>query len=309
MSSWIRFFFFLVPLLIVAGAVFSIDRSRKQRDKRLAHPLRGRCLRPAGEGLRRRLEEKERDLISLVVAVLGIYLVVSLTALMLKWESPVGRIFWIGLFGGMLINSVFVAIKLRRLSVELSAMYLGFEGERYVGQTLVDELMPYGFRVYHDIVLERNGRKFNVDHVVVGRNGVFAIETKTWRHPKNASGDEERTATLQGDSLILPRPLTEVESDKAFRQARRNAAAIHEELFGKNDESHWVFPVVALPGWKIDIQKYDGVAVIGAWNNRKCFSTFGNSNYSDEVYGMIVARMEQLASMDAHEVFPPPAKR
>lgn len=55
---------------------------------------------------------------------------------------------------------------------------LGYEGEIAVGQEL-NQLMLDGYRVYHDFP----GDKFNIDHIVVGPPGVFAVETKARSKP------------------------------------------------------------------------------------------------------------------------------
>jgi hypothetical protein len=52
----------------------------------------------------------------------------------------------------------------------------GARGEEAVARAL-SELTPLGYRALHDIPTGRG----NVDHVVVGLTGVFAIETKNWR--------------------------------------------------------------------------------------------------------------------------------
>lgn len=51
---------------------------------------------------------------------------------------------------------------------------MGLRGERAVGKAL--EELPPGYRVIHDLDIGRG----NVDHVVIGPSGVFAIETKVW---------------------------------------------------------------------------------------------------------------------------------
>ncbi|HVE92485.1 MAG TPA: nuclease-related domain-containing protein, partial [Actinomycetota bacterium] len=51
----------------------------------------------------------------------------------------------------------------------------GARGEEAVGRLLA-ELEPQGYRILHDIDTGRG----NLDHVVVGPTGVFAIETKAW---------------------------------------------------------------------------------------------------------------------------------
>ena len=60
----------------------------------------------------------------------------------------------------------------------------GEEGERIVAQAIEDGLVSAGYSVFHDIQLQKNGKRFNIDHLVIGPNGVFAIETKNYRKPR-----------------------------------------------------------------------------------------------------------------------------
>ncbi|HNX05373.1 MAG TPA: hypothetical protein PKI32_07710, partial [Opitutales bacterium] len=72
-------------------------------------------------------------------------------------------------------------------------------------------------------------------------------------------------------------------------------------LFGRGDAVNQVIPVLALPGWKIDLQKYGEVAVINSRNSFNYFSKAGRNNYSDEILKLVTTRMETLAAMDADE--------
>ena len=78
--------------------------------------------------------------------------------------------------------AMYAVVTIRRSWAHLQAVKLGRDGERAVGQYL-DQLRESGARVFHDIV----GQGFNVDHVVVAAQGIFVVETKTWR--KRARGD------------------------------------------------------------------------------------------------------------------------
>jgi hypothetical protein len=54
----------------------------------------------------------------------------------------------------------------------------GAEGEQWTASAL-SSLEGRGFRVGHDLCPP--GRRWNIDHVVVGRGGVVVVETKRWR--------------------------------------------------------------------------------------------------------------------------------
>ena len=55
--------------------------------------------------------------------------------------------------------------------------------------------MLQGFHVYHDFPAEG----FNIDHIVVGAKGVFAVETKT--RSKRTTANRREDATVEYDGL------------------------------------------------------------------------------------------------------------
>ena len=64
---------------------------------------------------------------------------------------------------------------------------LGYLGERAVADHF-EPLRESGFRIFHDVPCEGRKKNFNIDHVVVGKTGVAAIEVKTRRKKKGRSG-------------------------------------------------------------------------------------------------------------------------
>ncbi len=62
---------------------------------------------------------------------------------------------------------------------EVKKNKLGRDGEEIVGESL-EELRGKGYKVFHAIICERaDGKRFDIDHVIVGSGGVFTIEVKT----------------------------------------------------------------------------------------------------------------------------------
>src|SRR5688572_1213217 len=79
--------------------------------------------------------------------------------------------------------SVWSGQKLFFLARELWDSRLGFTGERVVGEEL-NQFLASGFRVFHDVPFDN----FNIDHVLVGPPGVYAVETKARRKPATIKG-------------------------------------------------------------------------------------------------------------------------
>jgi hypothetical protein len=119
----------------------------------------------------------------------------------------------------------------------------GERGERHVADVL-EELRADGYKPIHDIV----GDGFNVDHVLVGPAGVFAIETKF------RAGHGEITFQ-NGETLVVggfP------EEKDCLKQARGSAKAISQLIAVNCGRVEWVKPIVVFVGdWKIRNQWRD----------------------------------------------------
>ena len=64
---------------------------------------------------------------------------------------------------------------MRGTYARLKNLRLGLDGEVGVGQFLDEYCRERGYKVLHDL----QGDGLNVDHVLIGPGGVFAIDTKT----------------------------------------------------------------------------------------------------------------------------------
>ncbi|HEX6262725.1 MAG TPA: nuclease-related domain-containing protein [Actinomycetota bacterium] len=100
----------------------------------------------------------------------------------------------------------------------------GLHGERAVAKAL--ERLPAGYRVIHDLDIGRG----NVDHVVIGPTGVFAIETKAW------SG---RLLARAGRLLHNGRDAAETR-----RQAVSGALAVRRHLDAAGMSHTWVEAII-----------------------------------------------------------------
>ena len=118
----------------------------------------------------------------------------------------------------------------------------GLDAELTVAQYLT-QLIAEGGLVFHDFPADR----FNIDHIVVGRSAVFAIETKSRRKPED-KGREAARVKYDGKKLVFP---THVET-KPIEQAQYQAEWLTKFLATGAGESVRVIPVVALPGWFVE---------------------------------------------------------
>jgi hypothetical protein len=125
----------------------------------------------------------------------------------------------------------------RRLIPTFRRLNRGEHGELRVAKVL-DELRSFGYRAFHD--LARDG--FNIDHVVVGPAGVFAIETKF----RSGQGD---ITFRNGEGLFVDGFPEEKDS---LKQARGNAREVHQIIKENCGLDEWVRPLVVFVGdWRV----------------------------------------------------------
>ena len=119
----------------------------------------------------------------------------------------------------------------------------GLLAERVTGMQL-NRLIGQGCLVMHDLPADG----FNIDHVVVAPRGVYAVEAKSFRKPRDASDDRSDPShhvRFDGKKLCFPDFNTAAPIDQAQRQAQWLQRYLREALGMEIP----VTPAVALPGW------------------------------------------------------------
>jgi hypothetical protein len=211
----------LIPAVIVfisIGVLFSVISILKtyHRHKKRRSPFTAKFLRGPGQSLIEKLDDINEELSSYLAMMIAIP--ISLYALYisdlyfgnrpLSLNSGLLYIVIGVLFIGYLIFKMVRFLNLRRIT------RLGYEGEVATGQEL-NQMMLQGYHVYHDFVAD----KFNIDHIVVGPAGVFAVETKARAKP--TSDDRKRDAQVTYDGRYLHFP--QWKESKPLEQARSQA--------------------------------------------------------------------------------------
>lgn len=125
---------------------------------------------------------------------------------------------------------------------ELRAIKRGELGELIVAQAIERDLLPNGYVVFHDIQLEDGKKRFNVDHLLIGPNGVFAIETKNYSKPKRG----EVRVSYDGKQV---RWNGVSHKDDEARQAVAIAMAAKDFIFKETGIKVYVKPVLCAVGW------------------------------------------------------------
>ena len=91
----------------------------------------------------------------------------------------------------------------------------GLLAERVTGMQL-NRLLSQGCTVMHDLPADG----FNIDHVVTASRGVYAVETKSFRKPKQAEQGQRYAVKFDGSLPQFP----DFKEMEALAQAKRRAA-------------------------------------------------------------------------------------
>jgi Nuclease-related domain len=161
--------------------------------------------------------------------------------------------------------SLYCVFRVWRLRRDVRNLKQADKAERHVSD-LLWPLRGKDYVTFDDLMDETAGWKSNIDHVVVGPGGVFAIETKGYSIFGNGrveigkdGGLRLSTKAAQGDPL---------------EQARSSARKISRHLKSCMRQDFFVQPILVFPGWKIAAPKSEsGVVVLDDETIEEFFST------------------------------------
>jgi preprotein translocase subunit YajC len=161
---------------------------------------------------------------------------------------------------------------------------IGLAGEIAAGEEL-NRLMLDGYHVYHDFPADR----FNIDHVLVGSSGVFAVETKA--RSKGSRGKRTNAAKViyDGESLIFPSCTTREPVD----QAKAQAAWLSKWMSGAVGDPVKAKPMVTIPGWYIERKSPNCVAVLNPKQVKAYLDGKKETVLSENVIKRICHQLEQ----------------
>ncbi len=131
-------------------------------------------------------------------------------------------------------------VKILRTKRKVESLRLGQIGEEAVGQFLEEKLRPAGYQVLHDIQADN----FNVDHVLIGPNGIYTIETKTHSKPEKGPCVVTYDGEIVKVNGFLP------ERDPVV-QALAEARWLRDLIESSTGKQFKVQPVVLYPGWYV----------------------------------------------------------
>jgi len=250
--TWKNELMVLLYLALFAGCVAALIWQQKRRRKmRLPFGEDLKLLRAPGETQLRLVRKLEEDsllwlLLAALVPVTVTISLLSATLLLPLSLQPVGAgITFLGVIATFYASARWFA----RKTSEIGNRYLGYFGERVVAEQL-EPLKALGWRIFHDVPGLNNGQAFNLDHVAVGSNGVFIIETKTRRKGGARPGFDDHKVYFDGHALVWPWG----EDNHGLEQTERNADWLEATLRSEIGELVTVAPILALPGWWVEMK-------------------------------------------------------
>jgi hypothetical protein len=276
--------------LVFFGLLFGVALwRRKKRKERAPFPQNAKLLRGPGETLRKQLAALDESLFQtfLFTFVLPLGVGGALAWIATAFNGP-AALFWVALaLVGLLASLVFSIRHLVRGLDRWRNTWLGYYGERIVAESL-DDLKARGFLVFHDVPAGDTKAPFNIDHVLVGPSGVFAVETKTRRKGRARAGFAEHQIIYDGQVLAYPWG----EDRHGLDQARRQALWLQDHLAGLLGETIPVFPILTFPGWMI-LRR--GTGVVNVLNPREIISAVaprGEPALSDRQIDLIARQLD-----------------
>lgn len=230
-------------LLVGGGMLLLLKRSRAWWRSRFREPFHEGILRPPGWGC---LERRQDALFDFATGIGALPIAwAGLSYVFITDRGPVA-------LGCAMVGLPLTVAGIRsvlRAYRRARSERLGFLGECAVSEAL-GPLLAKGWRVFHDLPMESDGRRFNIDHIAVGRGGVWAIETKTFSKAVKVERGAD-TLKVIDECVVLP----DGRKREPLRQARGIARALQVRLNDAGVGVRFVEPLVMLPGWTVSYPK------------------------------------------------------
>lgn len=281
----------LLTLIITLGS-----RGVRARWRRRS-PMHGRKIgHVPGQQLLERIEKESFEighaLDVMIMALPMLFLVWATTRI--EWAAAQIGSLEIGLFIGWLLCLAYGVWRYQRHEKQREQARDGLLAERVTGMQL-NRLVAEGCVVLHDLPCDVG----NIDHVVIAPRGVYAVETKSFRKPRDAGevrNEPSHQVRFDGETLRFPDFVTR----KPIEQAVKQSDWLRRYLRDAVKQDVQVIPAVALPGWYIlqDDEVWRSSAV-------KVFTPLGEgANFMGKDIPRIDPEHRQLMATALAQLFP-----
>jgi hypothetical protein len=284
--SWLLPLVLLFGLLVLMLATLQhvLTEIRSQTNTRYMNiPV----LRSPGESTRRRIDRAHREMGAFAVALgtipLALYAAllsyVHFLFLDLSWMDT-------GYLGAMSAGFIlYGSNKIKRLKARKRRLYVTYEGQMAVAQE-VNRLMPDGYRVYHDFPTDR----FNIDHIVVGPNGVFTVMAKVI---PNFGRNREKSLTLDAKRLIVGKN----HDDHTIPYAAFQASWLAKWLLTATGEALSVHSILTVPGWRMKTLRKTSILAVEPAAIKDAINGFRWHQLSSKTVRLVCEQLEAKCRM------------
>lgn len=248
----------LIPSFML---VFFMDRWRIHgRHFRRRCFLTRHLLRSPGESSRIQLDEMTSRISAYLALTVTIPLVIYSASLLVRNEPGADGTLALAIDALAVAACMIYALwGLHSLIKEKRRLATELETKMAVAQEL-NGLMYEGYKVFHDLPADG----FNIDHVVVGRTGVYALATRGLTTSAAKFDASDWDVVYDGHSLRFPG----WQETEAIEQASFQAAWLQKWLVEAGGNDVPVYPVLVLPGWYINQEAEGGIRVSNGKNIR-----------------------------------------
>ena len=204
-----------------------------------------KLLRLPGESLQNEINDLDLDIIMYIFAP-SLYTLFTYAAYLSDaYYSNTTRnnIPVVLIVSAIIIASYFVKKSLGLIS-KRNNLRVGLEAERAVGEEL-NRICTFGCLSFHDFP----AGNFNIDHILISKSGVYAIETKG--RSKLIAVDNNWKVQYENNKLIFPN----TEETKPIQQAKNQAQWLSNFLSQKLRDEIQVKAVLAIPGWYTELKQ------------------------------------------------------
>jgi hypothetical protein len=250
-EPFILILIFLLPPAVFFGVLRLSKWKRGLKGQR--RPFEDKLLRSPGYSLGRDIQNMSEEVAAHLLAFCTYPLLLYCLYLKLPFFSQAGVGVTFLMWASAAIVTVYFMWKALTLVRRRRDLRIGMAGELAAGEEL-NRLMFDGYHVYHDFPAER----FNIDHILVGASGVFAVETKARSKGSRGNRMEEAKVIYDGECLRFPSWVTSEPMD----QAKAQATWLSKWLSGAVGEPVRVSPMVTIPGRYIERKSPNGIPVL-----------------------------------------------
>jgi hypothetical protein len=251
-----------------------------KKKKKYRSPVEGPLRRLPGQSVRDERDKLLNDqLTEYLLAGIGFCFLAAWEWLrhwiVLPFSAEVMTVFALGMTG-------YCTFRIFRLRKEIRNLNQAEKGERRISE-LLTQLRHKRYIVFDDLL----GTDSNIDHVLVGPGGIFAIETKTYSVFGNGCVRVDEHGVLRlSNKPTIKSPL---------RQAAASAVSVAKILQDRMRRDFDVTPVLIFPGWTLKGAKAEtGVVVL---NDGMITEFFGSrpTVLSDDQITNICSHLDQTA--------------